>query len=50
MVEEFVLGCKWRTNWSILFVFEEEGQKQLLSLCYFTVFYDKKQVISPRKY
>jgi len=42
MVEEFVLGCKWRNNWGLLFVFEEEGQEQLLSLCYFTAFYGKK--------
>jgi len=38
MVEEFVLECKWRTNWALLFVFEEEGQEQLLSLGYFTAF------------
>ena len=50
VVEEFVLGCKWCTNWSLLFVFEEEGQEQLLSLCDFTAFYDKKQVNSARKY
>lgn len=50
MVEEFVLGSKWRTNWGLLFVSEEDGQEQLLSLYYFTAFYDKKQVTSPRKY
>jgi len=44
MVEEFVLECKWRTNWSLLFVFEEEGQEQFLSLSYFTAFYDNSRL------
>jgi len=35
MVEEFVLGCKWRTNWSLLFVWRgRPGAVALTALSY----------------